>query len=145
VNAGEPDQLVGCSRYDHERHAVNNIRVGPSGETDVNVSTIDKDRVAAVHSQQSLQGNNRATAIRARLRDPEADVADSDDPAGMVVRYRDRLSAGGHLALTHSTDDGRPQGLERVVDEIRGRGTARSHERVITFFHSGVDRGSAHY
>jgi hypothetical protein len=125
---------------------------------------VDKDRVAVVHSQQLLRNNDKATAIQADIRDPEAIlrraetrellnfdepiglltllvwhfIPDFDDPVGLLDRYRDRLAPGSHLALMHLTDDGKPQGLETVVDEMRRRGAdepnVRSHEQVVAMF-----------
>lgn len=78
-------------------------------------------------------------------------ITDSDDPARLATRYRDMLAVGSFLAITHLTDGGKPQGLERVVDEVRRCGTdapaARAHDKIVNIewrpnglCHAGVGR-----
>jgi hypothetical protein len=95
---------------------------------------VDVDPVAVAHSVAILEGNDRAGVICADLRDPDRIaeesrrlglidfrrpvavllagvvhfIPDSDDPAALVGRLRDRLVAGSHLLVSHTTFDGQP-------------------------------------
>ncbi|HEU0128645.1 MAG TPA: SAM-dependent methyltransferase, partial [Pseudonocardiaceae bacterium] len=92
---------------------------------------VDHDPVAVAHSELVLEGNDRATAILADMRDPAGIlkhpktqqlldfdapvgllmvtvflyVADSEDPMDLMARYRDPLAPGSYLALSHATTD----------------------------------------
>ncbi len=124
---------------------------------------IDKESVAVAHSEMLLQGNDRAAAIQANLRDVEGVldhpqtkrlldldqpigllmlallhfVPDSWDPVGMLARYRDRLAPGSYLALTHGTPDGDPAGWTEAAqhyDNTPEPVCPRSHEEVLRLF-----------
>lgn len=125
---------------------------------------VDKEPVAATHSQLLLRDNDRAAAIQADIRDPDDIlgrpetrrlldfsepvglltlliwhfIPDADDPVGLLGRYRDTLAPGSYLALTQVTDDGEPQGLGQAVDEVSRRGQQnafpRSHAEVVRLF-----------
>ncbi|MDT7581713.1 MAG: hypothetical protein QOK35_2977 [Pseudonocardiales bacterium] len=89
---------------------------------------VDRDDVAVVHSRHLLQGNDRATAVLADVRDAPrvldlaADAgldldrpvavlafallhffADADHPAELTARYMAALPPGSHLALSHGS------------------------------------------
>ncbi|MGH3818448.1 MAG: SAM-dependent methyltransferase [Pseudonocardiaceae bacterium] len=124
---------------------------------------VDKDPVAVAHSELLLEGNDRATVIRANLRDvedisnhPQARrlldfdqpiglllllllhfVPDSWDPVGILARYRDRLAPGSYLTLSHATADGDPAGLTEAVQLYRNVPDPvylRSHGEVLRLF-----------
>jgi SAM-dependent methyltransferase len=131
---------------------------------DCRVVYVDKDPVAVVHSQQLLAGNDKAVAIQADIRDP-ADiigraetrellnfdepigllnllvwhfVTDDDDPPGLIKQYRDSITPGSYLAITHLTDDGKPGVFQELVVESVRRGvdeaTPRTYEQVTNMF-----------
>lgn len=125
---------------------------------------VDKEPVAVAHSQTLLQNNHRAVAIKADIRDPEdilgrAEtrdllnldepvglltllvwhfISDSDDPVGLLARYREALAPGSYLALSHVTDDDEPQGLEQARDDVSLRSREetfpRTHKQVVDLF-----------
>lgn len=98
------------------------------------VAYVDADPVAIAYAEVMTSGDERSTALRADIRDASAVLAqpsitdlidlsepvgllvakvlhflsDSDDPAGVVASYRDRLSAGSAIAITHATNEGIP-------------------------------------
>ncbi|RCW38468.1 S-adenosyl methyltransferase [Halopolyspora algeriensis] len=102
---------------------------------DSSVVYVDSDPVAVAHSRHLLADDERATIVQADLREPEQLLAnpeldglldwnqpiallmvavlhfvpDSDDPAGLVARYRDALAPGSYLALSHASQDGHEQ------------------------------------
>lgn len=93
---------------------------------------VDNDQVAVSHSREILNGNDRAMAIRADLRepatvldDPEVNrllllglgepmavlmsavlhfVPDDDEAAALVATYRDAMPSGSYLVLSHACD-----------------------------------------
>ena len=102
------------------------------------VAYVDVDPVSVSHSAAILAGNDRAIAIRADLRDPDAVlgspqlrglfdlnrpvailmvavlhfVPDADDPAGAIARYADAVPEGSYLAISHAVR--RLDGIETV-------------------------------
>jgi hypothetical protein len=94
---------------------------------DARVTYVDIDPIAVAHSRAILAGNDRVAVVQDDLRAPErvlSDpelmrvldldqpvailmisllhfVPDSDDPAGVIARYRDAVAAGSYLALSH--------------------------------------------
>jgi hypothetical protein len=124
---------------------------------------VDKEPVAVAHSELLLAGNDRATAIQANLRDVEAIlghpqtqrlldfdqpigllmllvvhfIPDSSDPVGILARYRDSLTPGSYLALSHGTADGNPAGLTETLQQYRDTPEPvylRSHQEVLRLF-----------
>nr|BFF02287.1 SAM-dependent methyltransferase [Streptoalloteichus tenebrarius] len=103
---------------------------------------VDSDPVAVAHSRAILAGNERAEVVQAdacdpdavlgapgtrRLIDPDQPLAvlmlallhfvpDSDDPAGIIGRYRDAGPSGSYLVLSHGTDaaDERRAGMKEL-------------------------------
>lgn len=93
---------------------------------------VDNEPVAVAHARHLLTGTDNAAIVHADLRDVDAVlgapdtcrlldftrpvgllmvailhfVPDADDPAAIVRRYREALSGGGFLALSHFTADG---------------------------------------
>jgi hypothetical protein len=123
---------------------------------------VDSDLVAVAHSQALLRDNERATSIRADLRDPEDVltrpettglldlnqpvavlliavlhfVSDEDDPWRIVSGYCDRMASGSHLAISHATKDperSTRQAADRYSQRIGGF-WLRSPEEISTLF-----------
>ncbi|WP_165495521.1 SAM-dependent methyltransferase [Actinomadura roseirufa] len=64
-------------------------------------------------------------------------VADEDDPAGLVARYRDALAPGSRLILSHLATDAFPEAMartERVYQDASARLGARPSARIRGFF-----------
>jgi S-adenosyl methyltransferase len=101
---------------------------------------VDRDEVAVVHSRHLLEGNERATAVLADVRDvprvlelarlagldldrPVAVLAvalfhfftDADRPAELTARYLAALPPGSHLALSHGSRTG-PSAFDALAD-----------------------------
>jgi hypothetical protein len=116
----------------------------------VPVVYVDRDPVAVAHGEAILAGTDAAAMVRADVRDVPlvlaapavrrlidftrpvgvlaVDVlhglADDDDPAGMLGRYRDAVGSGSHVAISHpvAEDGGRRPGVAtpRGRDPITG-------------------------
>lgn len=128
---------------------------------------VDVDPVAVAHSQAILADTAGAAAILADLRDPErilADeqlrglldldrpvavlmvavlhfVPDSDDPAGIVARYRSATAPGSYLALSHATFEGDPDRFASAKDQYERAVTPvtlRSRDEIAALF-AGFD------
>jgi hypothetical protein len=124
---------------------------------------VDRESVAAAHSELLLARNERAAVIQADLRDVEDIVdhaqtqrlldfgqpvgllmlavlhfvPDSWDPVDIVARYRDRLAPGSYLALSHATTDGDPAGLSEALEFYKKTPEPmhlRGYEEVLRFF-----------
>jgi S-adenosyl methyltransferase len=128
------------------------------------VAYIDRDPVAVDARRATLAGNTGAVAIEGDLRDPKEILgsdrvgklidfeqpvglllvsvvhylADDDDPWGVVAALRDALPAGSYLALSHATDESRPEvvhAAERVFRRgSHGRGRVRSRAEIQRLF-----------
>ncbi len=138
--------------------------VAQSAGPGARVVYVDNDPVAVAHSEALLAGNPDATIVAADIRRP-ADVLSSpqvrdlidfrqpvavlmitilhfitaeEDPAGIVAAFRDALPAGSWLALTHATDEDRPDTAAAVGQLYRDRATspvtARSHDEIKALF-----------
>jgi SAM-dependent methyltransferase len=126
----------------------------------------DLDPVAVAHTRRMLAGDPRYSVLQADLREPERILAapelrdtldldqpvallmiavlhfvhDSDDPGGILARYRDALAPGSYLAIAHGSrniDDIPPERLqvaqthyEHSVAEV----SLRSQPEVEAFF-----------
>lgn len=135
--------------------------VAQRADPECRVVYVDKEPVA--HSNLLLAGNDRATAIKANLRDVEDIldhpqtrrlldfdqpigllmlwvlhfVPDSWDPLSILTRYRDRLASGSYLAISHVTTDGNPAGQPETVQlyaKTRDPVYLRSHEEILRLF-----------
>lgn len=108
--------------------------VAQQAAPDARVVYADIDPVAIAHSQAILTGNPGAAVIEADLRDPQTVLAraadtglidftqpvallliavvhfihDDEDPWRIVGTLKDALAPGSFLALTHGTEDGKP-------------------------------------
>lgn len=98
---------------------------------DAHVVYVDNEPVAVAHSELILDGNENAAVIQADLRDPDGVlnhpttrrlldlskpvallvvavvhfVADGDEPARVLARYREALAPGSFLAFSHVSGD----------------------------------------
>jgi hypothetical protein len=121
---------------------------------DCRVVYVDLDPVAAAHSRALLDGVPGAAIVEADVRDadrilsaPETTalldfsrpvavmmiallhfIPDADKPASVIAPYRDALSPGSHLALSHATLDGNVE-LMRDHEEIYKRSATPIHAR----------------
>jgi hypothetical protein len=124
---------------------------------------VDNESVAVAHSELILEGNDNAGIVMADLRAPEsileADethrlidfdqpvallmfailhfVPDSDDPAGLVARYRDALPPNSYLGITHATADSRPEemsALEKLYATSSNPAVARTTDWIASLF-----------
>jgi hypothetical protein len=128
---------------------------------DARVVYVDVDPVAVAHSRALLADNERAAVIQADLRDPDKIleqarglldldqpigllmvailhvIPDTDDPAGLVARFRDAIAAGSYLVIGHGTADSRPEEAAKLREISRRTPTPlthRTHEQVSRFF-----------
>jgi hypothetical protein len=125
---------------------------------------VDNDPVAVAHSASLLAGNPRADIVSADIRDPEEVlgspqvralidagepvallmitilhfITHEEDPAQLVAAYRDALPPGSWLAMSHATDQDRPDTAAAVGQLYRSRATspvtARSYGEIATLF-----------
>ncbi|HEU5157779.1 MAG TPA: SAM-dependent methyltransferase [Streptosporangiaceae bacterium] len=112
---------------------------------DTRVVYVDNDEVVRIHARALLGDSTNVTAIRADFRDPEAVLAhpdvnklidfdqpfallllailhfipDTDDPAGIIRRYREVMAPGSHLAISCSTRDADPARADKIIAEYR--------------------------
>lgn len=117
--------------------------VAQSVVPDAHVVYVDIDPTAVTISNDLLSDNPNASAIEADARDPDAIldhpvtqqlinfeepvgllmvsvlpfVSDEDRPADMVARFRDRLSSGSYMAISHAS-------CENVAPEVRSEAEA---------------------
>jgi hypothetical protein len=121
---------------------------------------VDFEPVAITHAELLLADNPNATAVLADLRDPDAILSapetrqmldfnlpigllavgvmqfipDSDDPWGVLARYRDALSSGSYLALSHFTPDRMPEAMAAGAGVFRNTAepiTSRAADQVL--------------
>jgi len=124
---------------------------------------VDIDPVAVAHSRAILDGDPQTAVVLGDARRPDdilSDpaltglldleqpvavlmvallhfVADEDDPAGMIARYRDALAPGSHLVVSHASQDGeRERGRDHqgLYQRSGTPMTMRSREEVARFF-----------
>lgn len=105
--------------------------IAQQADPQARVVYVDNEPVAVSHSELVLEGNDRATAILADMRDPAAIlghpktqqlldfdapigllmvtvfhyVADTDGPMELMARYREALVPGSYLTLSHLCAD----------------------------------------
>jgi hypothetical protein len=115
-------------------------RIDPTAK----VVYVDHEPVAVAHSELILQGNENAAIIRGDVRDsttilndgvikrmidfdePVAIlmfavlhfVSDEEDPYRLVARYRDATVPGSYLAVSHITQDDRPE-IGELVEQYQ--------------------------
>ncbi|HEY3261078.1 MAG TPA: SAM-dependent methyltransferase [Pseudonocardiaceae bacterium] len=137
--------------------------VAQQADPSCRVLYVDIEAIAVAHSHLLLAGNDGASVIRADLRNPEMIldspeahrlldldqplgllmvgvmqfIPDSDDPSGVVRRYRDRLASGSDLAMSHFTPDGMPEEMARAVEVFKTTqepAYPRPYDQVLRFF-----------
>lgn len=124
---------------------------------------VDIDPIAAVHSESILAGRGDVGMVQADIRRP-ADVLDSpitrdlldftkpigllsvavlhfvgrdDDPAGILARFRDALSPGSYLVLSHGTPEEHPEAAaasEKIYQKTRDPLTLRTRKQIGALF-----------
>ncbi|MFJ9906617.1 SAM-dependent methyltransferase [Streptomyces sp. NPDC101152] len=129
---------------------------------------VDRDPVAVAHSASLLSGNPDADIVDADIRRPAEVLASpllrklidfdqpvavltvailhfitpEEDPAGIIAAFRDALPDGSWLALSHATNEDRPDTAAAVGRLYRARATspvtARSHDEILGLF-TGFD------
>jgi O-methyltransferase involved in polyketide biosynthesis len=125
---------------------------------------VDHDPVVINHYQALLSSSSTATVILGDARRPQEIldhcrttslidldrpvavllvgllhlIADEDDPAGIVARFRDAVAPGSHVVLSHMTgDDQDPKEVAQFVEMFetaREPMIMRSRERIRAFF-----------
>jgi trans-aconitate methyltransferase len=118
------------------------------------VMYVDADAVAVAHSKGLLAQVPQARALHADLRDPSSVleshevnelldfsrpialltfavlqfVAEADDPGAVLARYRDATAPGSYLALSHWTNEYRPESARRAED-VYAKASHSAHGR----------------
>ncbi|MGH3887180.1 MAG: SAM-dependent methyltransferase [Pseudonocardiaceae bacterium] len=137
--------------------------IAQKADPECRIVYVDRESVAVAHSELLLKGNDRAAAIQANLLDVEDVlghpqtkrllnldqpigllmlmllhfVPDARDPVGILARYRDRLTTGSHLALSHGTVDSNPVAGTATVQLYQNTPEPlypRSYEEVLRLF-----------
>ncbi|WP_324787882.1 SAM-dependent methyltransferase [Streptomyces sp. H51] len=142
--------------------------VAQSASPGARVVYVDKDPVAVAHSASLLADNPDADIVDADIRRPDEVLSSpqlrklidfeqpvavlmvailhfitpEEDPAGIVAGFRDALPGDSWLALSHATNQDRPDTAAAVGRLYRSRATspvtARSHEEILGLF-TGFD------
>jgi hypothetical protein len=109
-------------------------RIDPS----VRVVYVDYDEVVCIHGRALLEAPERATIIHQDVRDPAAvlndpaarALLDLNEPVGVlmmfllhlmpepqevVAAYRQAIAPGSYLAISHATDDARPDYMAKIT------------------------------
>ena len=130
---------------------------------DARVVYVDNEPVAVAHSELLLENNPNAVTIEADLREPDDIlghektrrmldfsrpiglltvavyhfIPDSDDPRGLLARYRSALSSGSYLALSHVTTDTMGEQVRQIIELYRNSqnpAIARTREQFTAMF-----------
>ncbi|MGX1372431.1 hypothetical protein RKD19_007790 [Streptomyces canus] len=138
--------------------------VAQAANPQARVVYVDRDPVAVAHSTTLLADNPRADIVDADIRRPDDVlsspqlrklidfdepvavlmvailhfVAPEENPAGIVAAFRDALPEGSWLALSHATNQDRPDTAAAVTQLYRSRATSpvtvRSHDEILRLF-----------
>ncbi len=137
--------------------------VAQRAAADSRVVYVDIEPVAVAHSRAILAGNDRVAVLQADVGDTERIlgdpglqrlldlgqpvavlmvavlpfVSDAVDPWGIVARFRDAVSRGSYLVLSHGTADARPEDVAMLTERYRSTSTPvtmRSRHQVERFF-----------
>lgn len=124
---------------------------------------VDIDPVAVAHSRELLAGNDRATAIRADLREPKLIldqarasglidfdrplgillagvvhfIPDVDRPADILATLRAAAAPGSYLVISHSTYEDQPQEMldaQQLSARTATEITLRSRAEITSYF-----------
>jgi len=150
--------------------------VAQAAAPDARVVYVDNDPAAVAHSASLLADNAGADVVSADIRRPAEVLAsphvralidfdqpvavlmitilhfitEEEGPDDLVAAFRDALPAGSWLALSHATNEDRPQTAAAVGKLYRSKATspvtARSRERIADLFDGFdlVDPGLVH-
>ncbi|MEV0152235.1 SAM-dependent methyltransferase [Micromonospora sp. NPDC050686] len=137
--------------------------VAQAANPDARIVYVDIDPVAVAHSRELLAGNERATAIRADLREPKLIVdqarasglidfdrpvglllagvvhfiPDADRPADVLATLRAAAAPGSHLVISHSTYEDQPREMldaQRLSARTATEITLRSRAEITGYF-----------
>lgn len=139
-------------------------RVAP----DARVVYVDYDPIVLAHGRALLADNPNTVVVTADMREPrsiiehpdvrglidfERPVAilfvavfhfirETEDPAGIIAAFRERLAPGSYLVISHLTSDGPPVDQRRVCEDTYKNATSpmvfRSHAEITALF-DGLD------
>ncbi|MGH3793624.1 MAG: SAM-dependent methyltransferase [Pseudonocardiaceae bacterium] len=137
--------------------------IAQQADPQARVVYVDNEPVAISHSELVLEGNDRATAILADLRDPAGIlehpktrqmldfdapigllmvtvlhyIPDSDDPMELLGRYRQALVPGSHLVLSHGNADADSPGITGIAESMKNSSSAfypRTRDAITSMF-----------
>ncbi|MER7455936.1 SAM-dependent methyltransferase [Micromonospora sp. NPDC126480] len=136
-------------------------------EPDARVVYVDIDPVAVAHSRAILADAPHTVVLHADVRKPDAIlddpalrglidldrpvgllvvalmhfIPDSDDPHQLVGRYREALSPGSHLVLSHFSNEGDPEQVDGLLRLSRATPTplALRPRAAVTRFFDGLE------
>ncbi|MCO6003586.1 SAM-dependent methyltransferase [Actinoallomurus purpureus] len=139
--------------------------IAQSVQPNARVVYVDHDPVVISHARALLSSNERAAVVRADMRDPDAVlddpdtrrlidfsrpvgllfvavlhfVADKEDPADLVRRYRDVLAPGSHVILSHAAvEERRNLGVANAYRGANAPFIARTRDEVTAYL-DGLD------
>lgn len=130
---------------------------------DARVVYVDSDEVVRIHARALLGDSTNVTAIRGDFRDPEGILShpdlnklidfdrpvallllallhfipDSDDPIGIIGRFREVMAPGSHLAISCSTRDTDTVRADKIIAEYRkasAPAVLRTGAEILSFF-----------
>jgi len=148
----------------------NTVEVAQEGHPDARVVCVDNDPIVVRHAEARMSANPSAAVVPADLRDVGEvlagagnlidfgqpvgllfvavlhNVADADDPAGIVARYMAALAPGSHVVISHSTDEFAPERTHAASQAAAERGATwlpRSKDAITGMFNgrTPVDPG----
>jgi SAM-dependent methyltransferase len=131
-------------------------RVNPEAR----VAYVDNDPIVLAHSRALLTTDDRTVTIQADVREPDAIlghpavrelldfdepialmfvgllyfVDDRDDPWSLIARYRDALTPGSHLLLSHIIDTVETRSAAKAYETATSGLSPRSPERITAMF-----------
>ena len=137
--------------------------VAQRAQAQCRVVYVDIEPVAVAQSQAILAGNDQAAVLQADVADPDRIlgdpelhrlldlrqpvavlmvavlpfISDASDPYRIVARFRDALSSGSYLVISHGTSDVQPEGFAMLTERYRATGTSltmRTRQQVQQFF-----------
>ena len=137
--------------------------VARQADPSARVVYVDHDPVVHVHNTALLATDDRVASVQADIRRPELIldhpdvvrlidfsqptgllcvavlhlVPDTDDPEGIIARYRDRMCAGSHLVLSQFASDSDPEAMAELYAVAAGTPVEtyfRPRHRILRFF-----------
>jgi hypothetical protein len=132
-------------------------------DPEARVVYVDYDPLVHVHNTALLAQDDQVVSVRADIRQPETIldhpdvtrlidfgqpvgvlcvavlhlVPDAEDPAGIVARFRDQLSAGSYLALSQFASDSDPEAMAELRAVAAGTAVEtyfRPRDAILRFF-----------